>query len=82
MIIIPLIDPKKRLQQMQNKYYIIKLIVIGSMVLMSLISIYAAMNTNKDMRLLFMLAFSFIFILLGNYLATIKPNYFIGIRTP
>ena len=82
MLIIPLIDPKKRLQQMGNKYYVFKLLIVGLMSIISIMSVYAAANPQKDPSLLIMVIMGLMFMLLGNYMPSFKPNYFIGIRTP
>ncbi len=82
LLIIPLIDPKHRLQQMGNKYYTIKLLLVTLMSLLSVFSIYMAQNPSANKSFILMLVFGLFFIVLGNYMPSFKPNYFIGIRTP
>ncbi len=82
MLIIPLIDPKRKIQQMGNKYYILKLILVALMSLMSIFSIYVASNPHVDIKFMIMILIGLIFMILGNYMPSFKPNYFIGIRTP
>ncbi len=82
MIIIPNIDPKKKIQEMGNKYYSFRFLIT---IFISLISTYLIDLSNKGEIKNFNLLFSLIgglFAIFGNYFQTIRPNYFIGIRTP
>lgn len=82
LLVIPLIDPKQRIQEMGNKYFALRLIIHGFITAVLLVWLKSAIqNTNMDMALFFPFLALF-FILLGVYLQTIKPNYFLGIRTP
>ncbi|MBU2525399.1 MAG: SdpI family protein [Bacteroidetes bacterium] len=79
----PYIDPKMKLMQMGAKYLKLKVIISLFMVSLSVLFLYQIQREN----LYFNSSFIFIGIgllisLLGNYFKTIKPNYFIGIRTP
>lgn len=82
MLIIPFIDPKRKIQQMGNKYYMLKLILVALISLMSIFSIYVASNPNVDISFLVIVLIGLMFLILGNYMPSFKPNYFIGIRTP
>ena len=82
MLIIPLIDPKGKIKQMGNKYYILKLILVGLMALLSIISVYVAANPKVKINFLIMITIGLMFLIFGNYMPSFKPNYFIGIRTP
>jgi uncharacterized membrane protein len=81
-LVIPLIDPKNMLNKMGDKYQKIKFLVTTLTSLLSLIIIYSIKNEsifNPNFIILLVGAF---YLVLGNYFKTIKPNYFIGIRTP
>lgn len=81
-LFIPLIDPKKRLEAMGNKFYTIRLITaLFIAVLFTLIIYWVKEQSMGNPNYLYMLLGAF-FVLLGNYFKTIKPNYFVGIRTP
>ena len=82
MLAIPLIDPKKRISQMGNKYYILKLLVVGLIAIINVFSIYAAANPGINLKMFILVILGVVFLLLGNYMPAFKPNYFIGIRTP
>ena len=81
-IIVPAIDPKKQIGKMGNKYRQLKFIMVGFITLISLFLIYSALNpSNYNIQLIFILT-GLLFVFLGNYMKTVRPNYFIGIRTP
>ncbi len=83
MWLIPRIDPKKKIEQMGEKYDKLRWVVIGLMSALSCVIIFSAQakgghTTNQLITIVLGLAF----VLLGNYFQTIRHNYFIGIRTP
>jgi len=81
MLLIPYFDPKKKIVQMGEKYYSLRLMLT---LFMSALSFYLLYVSNKGVinpNLLIALIGAF-YVVLGNYLQTVKPNYFIGIRTP
>lgn len=82
MLIIPLIDPKKKIQQMGGKYYNLRFILTFLFSLLVTYILYSSKaGSLKNSYLLFALLGGFI-AMFGNYLQTVRPNYFIGIRTP
>lgn len=81
-LIVPKIDPKKRLKDMGGKYQSLKAILIIFMSALSLFIMYAATNETAHNPNYIVLIIGLLFIFLGNYFKTIKPNYFIGIKTP
>lgn len=81
MLFIPKFDPKKKIEQMGEKYYSLRLLMT---IFMSALSFYILYVGNKGVinpNLLIALIGT-LYVVLGNYLQTLKPNYFIGIRTP
>ncbi len=82
MLIIPVLDPKNKIQQMGEKYYILRFTITF---FISLLTIYLLHISNtsslKNPNILFALI-GMLFAILGNYFQTVRPNYFIGIRTP
>ncbi len=80
--IVPAIDPKKRFEQMSDSYLKIQFLVMALMSAISIFLIHTAVSGgNSNNNLLFALMGLF-FMAMGNYLPTMKPNYFVGIRTP
>lgn len=78
----PLIDPKKKLAGMGNKFYQLKLSIVLLMSVLALFILYSTKNQSLfNPNLIFMLL-GLLFAVFGNYFPSIKPNYFIGIKTP
>src|SRR5690606_24999051 len=76
-LVIPLMDPKKRLNSMGDKYFSIRLITALFVTIIFLFVIYSVKEQsliNPNYLLIIIGAF---FVLLGNYFKTIKPNYFV-----
>src|SRR5690606_145659 len=81
-LIVPYIDPKKQLQKMGNKYQHLKFILTGLMSLLALYILHSAKEQSMGNPNLIFIVIGILYLALGNYFKTIKPNYFIGIRTP
>lgn len=79
--LVPRLDPRKRINYSQGGYYTVRL---ASAMFLSIVfityfsSLIGEWNFSRSMPLVTM---AFI-VVLGNYLPVIKPNYFIGVRTP
>jgi len=80
-LIIPYIDPKQKLQSMGNKLNNLRLILGLFMSALAIYILYSVQQKTSNPVLIFPLI-GLLFAFLGNYFKTIKPNYFIGIRTP
>ncbi len=78
---VPYIDPKKRINPNQRSYLIVRLILTGFLCLTLTGYLLSLMETwNFDMAVAVTLM---VFLMvLGNYLPTLRQNYFVGIRTP
>lgn len=82
-LVIPKIDPRKKNYTIFSiTYYKLRLIFTLFFSLFFLLVMYNAVYARIDFEKLFPVSFLFLFALLGNYMGTIKSNYFIGIRTP
>jgi uncharacterized membrane protein len=78
------IDPKKKyrkenLPKMRSLAFVITLFLSGIACFILYSCRHAGMKFNSN---LVVLAIGLLFTIIGNYLYTIKPNYFAGIRTP
>ena len=80
--IVPLIDPKGKIQQMGNKYFILKTAMTVFMSILASIIIYAVKNESLYNPNYIILLIGILLMILGNYFKTLRANYFIGIRTP
>lgn len=80
-LIIPYIDPKQKLQNMGNKLNSLRMILTLFMSGLSVFILYSVQQKNSNPGFIFAII-GLLFAFLGNYFKTIKPNYFIGIKTP
>ena len=81
-LIIPKIDPKNKLTKMGNKYQSIKIILTTFMSVLALFILYSVKKQSITNPNFIIISLGVLFIILGNFFKTIKPNYFLGIRTP
>jgi len=75
-------DPKKKLEKMGNKFANIKFFLVLMMSLLAVFILYSVQNqSGSNIKVLNVLV-GFLIVGLGNYFPAVKPNYFMGIRTP
>ena len=67
---------------MGNKYYSIRLITTLFITVLFTYIIYSVKEQSLGHPNFILMLIGAFFVLLGNYFKTIKPNYFVGIRTP
>lgn len=82
LLFIPRLDPKRRVEQMGEKWFSLKLILVSFFTVIGLYILQQTFVNGKDMGSLLMVIMGALFSTLGNYFQTIRPNYFIGLRTP
>jgi uncharacterized membrane protein len=82
MLVLPKLDPKGKLKNMGKKYDHLKLALVTFAVLLDFLIIQSAVNGKLGNPHLTLSLVGLLFAFLGNYFQTVKPNYFIGIRTP
>lgn len=82
MLVIPQIDPKKRIEFMGGKYYQIKFVLVVFMSVLSLFIIHSSKNQSLSSPSIVFVLVGLLFMALGNYFKVIKQNYFLGIKTP
>ncbi|RTL14113.1 MAG: DUF1648 domain-containing protein [Flavobacteriaceae bacterium] len=80
-LIIPSIDPKQKLQNMGNKLNNLRMILTLFMSSLAVFILYSVQQKTSNPAFVFSII-GLLFAFLGNYFKTIKPNYFIGIKTP
>lgn len=82
LIIVPRIDPKKKMEKMGNKFQSFKFILITFMSALATYAVHSSRpGANFNPITVFMLM-GILFAILGHYFQSMRPNYFIGIRTP
>ena len=80
-LVIPFIDPKQKLQNMGNKLNNLRMILTLFMSGLAVFILYSVQQKSSNPGFVFAII-GLLFAFLGNYFKTIKPNYFIGIKTP
>lgn len=80
--VVSKIDPKKRMSLMGGKLYQLKFILVLFMSLLALFIIYSTKSQTISSPSFVFAILGALFMALGNYFKVIKPNYFIGIKTP
>jgi len=81
---LPKIDPKKlQVEAMLDTLLKLRVLIAFVMSAVSVFIIYATIHPNENIigRGLFIIL-SIFFIIMGNFLMKVRPNYFVGIRTP
>jgi uncharacterized membrane protein len=83
----PSIDPKDQIRKMGSKWYYFKLAILLMMTVISFWIIFETSTfmttSSRDMDTSWIfLATGILFVVVGNFLPAVKPNYFVGIRTP
>jgi len=82
MLVVPNIDPKKRIEAMGGKYDQFKFIVVAFMSVLSIFIIYISKNQKLSSPSMILVLVGILFVFMGNYFKVLKQNYFIGIKTP
>jgi uncharacterized membrane protein len=82
MLVIPKIDPKKKISLMGGKYQQLKFVLVLFMSALAIVILYITKDQSISSPSLICLPIGLLFIGLGNYFKVIQPNYFIGIKTP
>ncbi|WP_281228417.1 SdpI family protein [Flavobacterium aquiphilum] len=82
LLVVPKIDPKKRIALMGGKFYQLRFFLVLCMSIMALFIIFITKNPSFSSPNFIYILIGILFLVLGNYFKVIQPNYFIGIRTP
>lgn len=82
LLLVPFIDPKRRINATDNKFFLFKLVLVSMVATVFILFVFSVSRPGRSFIELLFPALSIFLVLLGNYLQTIRPNYFIGFRTP
>lgn len=80
--IIPYIDPKKNFGQFLNTFVKIQALVITFLFGIFLVILVGSLGYAIDMGFWILYLVIGLLLVIGNYLGKVRPNYFLGIRTP
>lgn len=83
MVVMPKIDPKRKSYQKHKKAYdIIKIIIVLFMIILHWLTILYSLGFSINIGMFVKIAIGTLFIVIGNFMSQIRPNYFFGIKTP
>lgn len=81
--LIPRIDPRKQnYQKHQKAYFIVRIFITLLFIAIVWVSNAAAMGLPVNVGLVIPVGIGLLFLVMGNYMPQIRPNYSFGIRTP
>lgn len=82
-VLLPFIDPKKeKYQQFEKVYKIFRILIMLMMFGIYLIASANALGYAVRVEVWIPVIIGLLFLVMGNYFGKIKPNWFMGIRTP
>lgn len=79
---LPKFDPKKKIEKMGGKYNSIRIILAVFMSLIMMYLINSSLSNELSSPHIIVALIGLLFFVIGNFMKTFKPNYFLGIRTP
>lgn len=80
---LPYLDPKKeRYEEFKKVYTIFKNLLLLAMLIIFLASGFFNLGYNIKIQYVAPATIGLLMIILGNYMGKIKPNWFVGIKTP
>jgi uncharacterized membrane protein len=83
MLALPFIDPRKSNYEIFSETYFKLRIVLGLFIgLINTAIIYNVLHNVEKMGLFVPISVFLLFTLIGNYMGTVRQNYFIGIKVP
>ena len=80
--IAPFIDPKKQIERMGNKFHQFKFVIVLFMSVLAMYIINSSLTASLGSMTGLFILLGLLFAVIGNYMPSLKPNYFIGVRTP
>lgn len=83
LLFLPKIDPRRRnYRYFSRSYYWIQTAVLFFFAAINFMAIVGGMGYDVPVAHLTQILLGFLFIILGNFTQSVKPNFFLGIRTP
>ena len=83
MLVLPLIDPgRENYQRFAVPYTIFRLVIFGFLALCHIAMQVVAFGYPLNMNVVMYLGVGVLMVVLGNMMGKIRPNWFVGVRTP
>jgi uncharacterized membrane protein len=81
--VMPSIDPKKaNYEKFLDIYELLRFVLAIFLNIIFIIVLYYNLGYNVSMNLILHLLLGSLWIMVGNYMGRIRPNYIVGVRTP
>ena len=81
--VIPRIEPRRANLERSGKAYSATWVAVMTLLgLVHVLAIAVALGSSIDVPRLILIGVGAVFVVIGNYLPTVRPNYLMGIRTP
>lgn len=81
--ILPLVDPRRRNYESFRPFYrLLRWLVVLFLLLLGALTMSAGLGDHPPVKTIVPLGVSLLIVLIGNFLGKVKPNWFVGIRTP
>jgi uncharacterized membrane protein len=81
--VIPRVEPRRaNLERSGRAYRAIWVSIVTLLGVIHVLAVGVAMGAVLDVTRIVMVAVGLLFLVIGNYLPTVRPNYLMGIRTP
>lgn len=80
--VLPAIDPKRKVRYSVGVFKKLGFGLIVFMVALNIAIMYSTLHRNFNMQKIIFPLIGLLFTFLGNLMNSVKPNYFVGIRTP
>lgn len=83
LLLVPLVDPGRvNYRNFMRAFNAIRISIVLFMAVIYGVMVLAALGLRVDMSTAVLLAMGVLFVILGNFLGKIRPNWFLGVRTP
>lgn len=82
LLVAEFIDPKNKISDMGRRYLTIRFLLSILLAALIFMFTYSIINQTAFFQNAVFILIGLLFVFLGNYFGTLKPNYFIGFRTP
>lgn len=82
LLLLPVIDPKKRISSIQKPIAAIRIVSSVFFIGIYALVMAEALGNNVNLDVFIRVGVGALILVIGNYMNSIKPNYFIGLRTP
>ncbi len=82
-LVLPKIDPRgKNYKLFADKYKIIRIVLHAFFTFIFFLTALYSLGNHFNLSLIMLYGLLTLFLLLGNYMGNVRPNFFIGVRTP